>query len=381
MSEPPAGPRLVWERTSKFSFEAFEDITPSTKPWRIKNAWPMRGVVFIAGASGAAKTFFALDGVLKLAAGAEKVWGRRAQECGVLYVAAEDADGCRARVRAWKETKGKHRERAMPFKLVPQVVNLLEPADVEDFVAASALEAAAMAEAGTPLGLICFDTFSCCIPGVDENSSQDMSRALEALYQVARELDVLVVVVAHFGKSGTSGGIRGWSGLGYNADGVIVIERDEEDPELRHVSFQKVKNGPGGGRLDFRLDEVDLGMMDEAGDPMSSCIVKFQQTRPEPTSRRKPKPEDKPAAKLILRALGQLLDVGQTYIVPPVPGVPPNTSGVLRTALRERTFAIGYKTDDDKDASAKRNFNRDLLPLISAGVLREYEGVIWRVKT
>jgi hypothetical protein len=379
MSEP-TGPVLAFSRDSKFTAEVYEDIVPSTKPWRIKNAWPMKGVVFLAGASGAAKTFFVTDGTLKLACGAEKVWGRRAAGCGVLYVAAEDPDGCRARVRAWRTTKGAKRETPVPFKLVPQAINLLEAGDVEDFIAAAHGEADMMAAAGLPLGLVCIDTLSCCIPGIDENSSADMSRALEALYKISNALDVLIVVVAHFGKAGTSGGIRGWSGLDYNADGVIVLERDEDEPDLRHVIFKKVKNGISGSRLDFSLKEVELGMIDDSGDVMTSCIVTFHEARAEPKASRKAAVEDKPGPKLILRALGQLMDLGTTYVVPLVPGVPVGTSGVHRLALRTRTFGIGYMSKDDKESTAKRNFNRDLLSLISSGTVREAEEIIWRTR-
>lgn len=379
MSEP-TGPVLAFSRDSKFTAEVYEDIIPSTRPWRIKNAWPMAGVVFAAGASGAAKTFFVLDGTLKLACGAEKVWGRRASGCGVLYVAAEDPDGCRARVRAWRMTKGAKRETPVPFKLVPQGVNILDDAELEDFIAAAQIEADIMAADGLPLGIICLDTLSCCIPGIDENSSADMSRALKALYRIAQALGVLVVVVAHFGKAGATGGVRGWSGLEYNIDGVTVLERDEEEPDLRHVTFKKVKNGAGGSRLDFTLKEVELGMIDDSGDVMTSCIVTFHEARAEPKASRKQAVEEKPGQKLILRALGQLMDLGTTYVVPLVPGVPVGTSGVHRLQLRTRTFGIGYMSKDDKEATAKRNFNRDLLSLISSGVVREAEEIIWRTR-
>jgi putative DNA primase/helicase len=380
----PAGPRLAFSRTSKFSFEDYDDLSPSTKPWLVKNAWPMKGVVWIVGASGAAKTFFTIDGTAKIAGGAEKVWGRRAQQRGVVYVAAEDPDGCRARIKAFRATKGSRAAeegRRLPFKLVPQAVNLLDPGDVEDFIVSSrGIADDMLLQFGVELGLVCFDTFSCCIPGGDENNGADMSRALEGLYSISRDLDCLVVVVAHFGKSGTTGGIRGWSGLGYNADGIVTIERDEDDAELRHVAFQKVKNGPGGGRMDFTLKEVDLGLADDSGDAMTSCIVNFQPHVSALRSKRKAGPEDRPGPKLVMRAIGQLLDVGQTYVVPPVPGVPPGTTGVDRIKLRERAYSIGHGDEEEKAETRKRNFNRDVQALLAAGVLREYEGVVWKIR-
>lgn len=381
MSDPFGGPMLAFSRKSKFSFETYDAIVPSTRPWLVKNAWPKQGVAFVVGASGAAKTFFTLDATLKVAGGAPKVWGRKAHQCGVVYVAAEDPDGCRARVRAWRSTKGNHRTTPMPFDLVPQSINLLDQDDIEDFKASLRLKAEVMAAEGSPLGLLAIDTFSCCIPGADENSAAEMSRAMEALMAIAREFEILVVVVAHFGKSGADGGIRGWSGLGFNADGTIVLERDKDVPETRIVTFQKVKNGVDGSKLTFRLEEVDLGLFDDDGDPMSSCIVRFGAPPTASLGKRRAGPEAKPGPKLILRAFGQLLDLGQTYVVPPVPGVPPNTSGVERIKLREQTVLGGYMSEETKADTVKRTFNRDLQALLAAGVLREHDGIVWKVKS
>lgn len=382
MSDPFGGPTLAFSRQSKFSFEPYDGIEPSTRPWLVKNAWPTQGVAFVVGASGAAKTFFTLDAAQKIAGGAAKVWGRKARQCGVVYVAAEDPDGCRARVRAWRRTKGKHRTTPVPFDLVPQMINLLDQDDIEDFKASLRLKADLMAAEGVPLGMLVIDTFSTCIPGADENSSSEMSKAMEALMALARDFKILVVVVAHFGKSGSGGGIRGWSGLGFNADGTIVLERAEEDPGTRIVTFQKVKNGIDGSKLTFHLEEVDLGLFDDDGDPMSSCIVRFGPppatgTGPE---RRRAAIEHKPGPKLILRAFNQLLEVGQTYVVPPVPGVPPNTSGVERIKLREHTVASGYMSEETKADTVKRTFNRDIGLLLAEGVLREHDGIVWRPK-
>jgi len=265
-----------------------------------------------------------------------------------------------------------------------ELIGLRTDPVVANSIAATPVEAGRSslgpADAGTPLGVVGIDTFSCCIPGSDENSAVDMSRALEVLTAIAREFGVLVVVVAHFGKSGSSGGIRGWSGLGFNADGMIILERDDEDPGLRLVTFQKVKNGVDGSRLSFVLDEVELGMFDEDDDVMTSCVVAFRETPQQPVGKRKRPVEHKPGPKLILQALGRLIDVGQTYVVPPVPGVSHGTSGVHRLALRAQTFAIGYLGEGDNERSAIRSFNRDLLSLTGGGVLREEEGVVWRIR-
>lgn len=379
MSETFSGPRLAFSRTSRFTSIPFEDIKASTRPWRVKHAWPMRGVAFIVGASGSRKTFFSLDALLKLAGGAPAVWGRRAKQCGVVYVAAEDPDGCTARVDAWKRSKARHRATPLPFELVPQAPNLLDEEDVSDLKAHLLEISDRMSALGTPMGVVAFDTWSTCLPGADENSSMEMSKALEVLAKLAAELDILIVVVAHFGKSGASGGIRGWSGLGANSDGIIGLEVDEEEKDMTRVTFNKVKNGPGGGKLAFNLEEVDLGL-DDDGDPMTSCVVRFQDVAPEVKKGRRRAVDDKPGPKIILRAMSQLLEVGPTYVVPPLPGVPHGTPGVERVSLREQAMNLGHPNSEDTPATAKRMINKDIAELIAAGKLRENDGIIWRTK-
>ena len=41
-----------------------------------------------------------------------------------------------------------------------------------------------------------------------------------------------------------------------NSDATITLERDADDPELRTLTFAKVKNGVDGGKLAFRLESV-----------------------------------------------------------------------------------------------------------------------------
>jgi len=379
MSEPFGGPRLAFSRSSRFTAKAYEDLKASSKPGRIKGVWPMQGVVFVVGASGTRKTFFVMDGTLKLAGGANTVWGRRAKQCGVIYIAAEDPVGCEARVDAWKRTKGKHRTSPVPFELVPQAPDLLNEEDFSDLKAHLAEAAERLQEKGCPLGIVVLDTWSACLPGADENSSAEMSRALRLVAALAEEMGVLVVVVAHFGKSGAERGIRGWSGLGANADGVIGLELQDDDKDLTVATFNKVKNGRAGGRLSFTLEEVDLGF-DDDGDPMTSCVVRYHEPPAAEKRPRKQPVESKPGPKIILRALSQLLEVGSTYVVPPHPGVPPGTSGVMRIDLRKRAGEIGHPSAGLKEDTAKRMINKDISELIADGKLREEDGLIWRIK-
>lgn len=378
MSEAP---KLVWDRDRKFASIPWEEIKPTQASWLIKGVLPRKGTGFMVGASKAGKTFVALDWAFKIAAGAT-VMGRKARQVGVAYLAAEDPTGCALRIEAIK--KRRPRESYTPFRLISARVNLLDPDDRSALLVELREIDAEFQAHGHRLGLVVFDTLSRSIPGAEENSSASMSLAVEALDDVGRETDALVLALAHHGKSGTQGGIRGSSVLDAASDATITIERGDpdkdEDPNLRTVTLSKVKNGKDGDKVAFRLERQDLGLFDEDGDEMWSCYVQYDYAAIPPPKRQKQRPEDKAGPKIVLRAFHQLLEVGPTYVVPPVPGVPPGAVGIMRTDLRARAISIGHPSADLKEESAKRMTNKDISELISAGVLRQEGEVIWKVR-
>jgi hypothetical protein len=368
------GDVVAFARETRFAFERFEDIEPRQARWRVKGVLPTQGVAFIVGASKAGKTFVALDALLRIAGGAAKVWGRRANRCGVIYVGAEDPDGCRARVKAWRMAR--HRVTPMPFELVGQGLNLLDDGDVDDFRVSLRERAADMEADGEALGVVAFDTLSRCIPGVDENNSMDMSRAFGVLTDIAETMGILVIVLAHFGKSGADRGIRGWSGLDANSDATITVERDLEDQDLRTMIFAKVKNGVDGTRLAFRLEPVDLGTVDEDGDPETSCVPAF-----EPAGDVKAKPRRaralNSAEQLVLAAVRHVTDHGVSGPLPAdIEGAKQWMKAVQRPDVKARAIASGLAGDDKPDTVRKR-FDRALEGLSATRKVRVEGDTIW----
>lgn len=367
---------IEFKRKSRYRPEPFTEIQPLSAPWLVKGVLPARGVGFLVGQSKAGKSFVAIDMALRLAAGAERVFGRKSKRCGVAYVAAEDPNGCRARVTAWRRKH--HRTSPTPFELIGQDANLLDADDMADLRATLMETADRFRTAGTPLGVVIFDTLSRCIPGVDENSATDMSRAFKALNELAETLGVLVLVVAHFGKGGADKGIRGWSGMDANSDATVTVERDAEDQDLRTITFAKVKNGVDGGTLGFRLEEADLGLVDEDGDPITSCVVAYEAATDRTKKPRRVRALT-PAEQVVFAAIRHVTDNGASHPVPEnVEGTRPGQKAVTRSDVRARALDSGL-AGDDKAGAVRMRFSRALEGLCALKKIRVEGDYLWLV--
>lgn len=346
-------------RGSRFTFEAFDEIEPHAASALIKGVLPARGVAFIAGPSSSGKTFLTLDILLKVAAG-EPVLGRRTLGGGVIYIAAEDPDGVRLRIKAARQRWGLS---GLPLELVPVAPNLLSGEDVEDLRASIVAAADRLSQAGHPLRAVCFDTWSQSIPGGEENGSPDISRALHVLTRLSAELHALMIVVAHTGKDAERG-IRGWSGQITNADAIIMVDRDKETA-ARTCTLAKVKNGVDGAQFGFALDIVEVGL-DEDGDPVTSCVVEYCDVTPNLT----PTARLTGGARIAADALGYLVDNFLTVPAPLAPGVQPGWKAVAVAEWKARSGEMGLWDPDDTDTNRRQKWHQAKTKVRDAGLVR-----------
>lgn len=375
MSDEYQAPKLVWDRERRFVRERFADIEPHSTEWLIKNFLPATGVAIIYGPSTVGKTFVVLYMCLRIARG-QHILGHKTKRSGVLYVAAEGQNGMRKRIKGIREH---FKVEARGFQFIGVAPKLLEEDDIRS-LAAEAMDADAemFAEEGIHLGLIVIDTTAASMQGGNENTSESMSVALANAQLLGQETGALVLLVSHPGKN-EGLGVRGWSGQKGNSDAIIFLTNDEEDPDLRIGKIEKLKDGQDGEKFAYRLKQLDIGF-DADGDPITTAYPVFEDAPAVVLPKGRKPVDEKPGPKIIMRAISQVLEVGQTYVVPPLPGVPPNTKGVQRTDLRERAIKLGHPSAEDKAETAKRAINRDISALIAAGKLREEDGIIWRVR-
>jgi len=226
--------------------------------WLIKHVLPEAALALLIGPPGSGKSFIALDMAFAIAQGI--AWrDHKTQQGRVVIIAAEGVGGMRKRVQAYGQHHGLDLS-GVPVDIIPAAPDFLNKDDALDL--AKAIHATGGAR------LVIVDTFAQVTPGSNENSGEDMGKALKHCEGIHRATGALVMLVHHVGKD-SSKGARGWSGLKGAADCEIEVGRVNGS---RFAKVSKQKDGDDQGAWGFDLEVVPLGM-DEDGDTIDSCVV------------------------------------------------------------------------------------------------------------
>lgn len=214
--------------------------------WLIRGYMALGAVTIVWGASESGKTPLLVD-----------IAERVAQHHPVIYVAAEDAAGLRARMRAWELH---HQTPRGAFIVVPEALDLSDDAAVDLFIAQCQPYASR---------ILFIDTLSPCIVGLDENSNSDMGWVALRLVRIALALDCHVAVAHHPTKDG--GGLRGASALLNNTSAVWMVEKGGDDL----ITVRQTRNKQGGRRDDsfFRIVPREVDVVDDQGQPLTSVVL------------------------------------------------------------------------------------------------------------
>lgn len=250
----------------KFNIRSHADFAGQVRSvrWIVKDILPAATLAVLFGESGSGKTFACYDLCAAICRGVE--WnGKRVAKGRVLYVVAEGVAGFVNRIKAYC-----HQQGISPSDVDMDVIsditpNLLEPAHITDLIKDI--------KQRQPYDLIVMDTFAQVMPGANENSGEDVGKALAECKRIHRHTGAMVMLVHHSGKD-ASKGARGWSGLRAAADVELEVLRSDE---LRSISVTKMKDGQDGANIGFKLHTVILGE-DEDGDDITSCIVEYTDT-------------------------------------------------------------------------------------------------------
>lgn len=287
-----AAPGTPEQKAKKKRFEVLTVPTFLQRPkasWLVKGVLPKAGLAVVFGESGSGKTFFVLDMIAHIALGQE--WrGKKVEQGSVIYICAEGVSGFRNRLEAYCTHAGVG---DLPVGVIPDSPNLLEKEDVVDLVASIKAH-------GNP-AIVVVDTFAQVMPGANENSGEDVGRALAHCKRIHKATGALVILVHHSGKD-SSKGARGWSGLRAAADAEIEIERNDN---LRCATLTKAKDGEDGVSFQFRLENVTLGQ-DDDGDDITSCVVAHGEDGVAGVNRRPPKGGTE---KIVMRKLTEAFDL------------------------------------------------------------------------
>jgi len=187
------------------------------------------GLNVLFGASGAGKSFVALDYALRIA-----------QTDVVIFGAAEGGSGIQNRVKAWCKHHGKQPGN---IRFAIEAVNLLDNLAVDMFIASiTALKPK----------LVVIDTLARSMVGGDENSARDMGKAIDNCNRIQRETGAAVLLVHHTGKSGSNE--RGSSALRGAADMMIELT---SDGDVIKLSCSKSKDTAGFETRYLRMVKVN----------------------------------------------------------------------------------------------------------------------------
>jgi RecA/RadA recombinase len=235
--------------------------------WLIKGVLPKAELGILFGASGSGKTFVALDLAFAIARG--NAWRtRRTAKARVVIIAAEGGSGLGKRAQAYAQHYGFDLHALDGLHVITAAPNFLDGDDISEVIA----EIKNLGD----IDLIIIDTLAQVTPGANENTSEDMGRALGNINLLHDATGAMNLVVHHAGKD-LSKGSRGWSGLKAAADVQIeVLRHDNGD---REIVIEKMKDGEDGLRWGFKLETVLLGL-DDDGDDITSCVAVEADTRP-----------------------------------------------------------------------------------------------------
>jgi archaellum biogenesis ATPase FlaH len=233
--------------------------------WIIKDFLPLATLGVIFGESGSGKSFLCYDLCAAVARGLEDWNGKRITKGRVLYVVAEGEAGFVNRINAYCHQQGISPDDFQVDYISDLTPNLLEPAMITDLIKDI--------KKREPYDMIVMDTFAQVMPGANENSGEDVGKALAECKRIHRHTGAMVLLVHHSGKD-ASKGARGWSGLRAAADVELEVLRADD---MRSVSVTKLKDGQDGTQIGFKLHTVILGE-DEDGDDITSCIVEYTDT-------------------------------------------------------------------------------------------------------
>jgi hypothetical protein len=226
------------------------------------------GTSVVYGPSNCGKSFWVMDLAVAVATGNMFRDELEAERGAVVYVALEGERGLRNRVTALKQSR--MLPDGSPLFLCFHPVSLLE---VEHPMALAATVKAAAAKSSLPCRLVVLDTLARAMAGGDENSGQDMTRAVRAMEEVRAATGAHVCLVHHCGKD-EARGARGHSSLRAAVDTEIEVSR-QDGQSISTVRVTKQRDLQAGEPMPFSLKVIELGL-DRRGKPITSCVVKHE---------------------------------------------------------------------------------------------------------
>ncbi len=220
-------------------------------------------LVLMFGASGAGKSFAALDLAFSVALGQPR-FGMRFKKGRAFYVSPVGTAGISKRVAAGFQNNvpPENMPSGLPLEILTDSPNLLCKVEVEEFCRSI------NAQSQDKTSMVIFDGLAFFMVGADENSGAVM-RVLRRHCQYIHESTGATVVLVDVDGAATVASSLGWNYLRATADFELTVTRKGKK---RHLHVNNLVDGERGPRMGFSLKPVEVGR-DADGDPVTSCVV------------------------------------------------------------------------------------------------------------
>lgn len=258
-NEPDIAVQLP-EQAREFGLLTRADVQAEPSPIPLIHGLISKGqLVMIAGPSGSGKSVFQLHLGAALLNGAEVFKQAIPKRARMLYVNLEG--DLKPRLEAIERH---HLGWSFP---APDAMFLTRPWCLNDRDSVEGL-AHHVNESGG-VDVIFIDTLNRAIPGSDDNLSTDMGMVIAHANLLINLTGAAVVLTHHTGKS-KERGPRGHSSLFAALDTCLMVEKMESD--IRMVELVKTRQGPGGKKYFFSIENIALGE-DDYGLPVSGPAI------------------------------------------------------------------------------------------------------------
>jgi hypothetical protein len=332
--------QMAEAKAARFPFHMAGDLEIKPTQWLVRDLLEADSMAVIYGDPGTCKSFIALD-VSACVTTKTPFHGRRIVRPGpVIYLAGEGHNGLARRLSAWSKKTGVSLEGA-PLALSKMPAALCEPGTMK----AVAASLAVLAEKIGPPILIILDTWSRNLAG-DENSSLDAAEAIAALDRLRAPWRAAGLIVHHVGHEKSRA--RGSTVLRGAVDLELRVDRGADT--LIRVECTKAKDIPPPRPMVFRLDDIDLGILDEDGRTVLSGAL----TEEDWTPLEAPKTPSGKNQKLALDILAKTTERHRQVVADS--GRDPDVARVTLAAWRDACAAAGI--DRRRFCDLKKNSPR-----------------------
>lgn len=201
-------------------FLTFKQLLTQPPPvWMLENLFFEQSLLEIYGASNAGKTFIAADIALCIRRGGQWCGLQIHKPGAVVYVNADGGLGFADRARAWQELHQHDEESLHEFYTYPEPISLHRPQEMHEFLAA-------LAWLPEKPVFVVFDTYSQCIPGMNENQQEFASLVVQVLNKIRSQFGATPTLLHHTNAAGERE--RGSNVIIGACDTQILIQKPEE---------------------------------------------------------------------------------------------------------------------------------------------------------